>query len=1686
MQVRSKNGCSDHDVLTSEYKILLLLAGFALCFFASRLAAQDYSNTAVGIQPGITYLGGEIDAINPLNGIINVHIPLISYPQRGGKLKLDFSLRQAMKLSIWVVKGNPKLDTETTYSWWNGLVGSPFWLSDDQDVTTYNVAHLYMRPYPQQGSVTDNEISWSTADGATHSGYQLSGSSVQASVDGTAFSFPQSYSTLCTVNCYTTDGDGISYRTSSTVIREDANGNKITGSMTPYDGSNYNDAYINSYVDTMGRAIPAIPTATTDLTGCPTGTTSADIWTLPGYAGGSITYKFCAGPQTQTLTDSCGADNQYPKTNQVSMLTAVILPNGLSWQFSYGGAGATFPSDSGGASTVLPLLTGITYPMGGTINYTYSCTMNVGTFVSARTVNPDPQHSPSRNYTTQYTYTGVQGSGPQTTETDPLGAKVVHNFQRKNGASPTLETLTHYYDSSSNLLRTDEMTYTAELNAGDCTASQIPGELNSTYQPTCKITTLANGHVTKQVFAYCCDLTFAGATPSWNYLATGTYGLLADTNVYDFGSGSAGSLLKEMQTAYYFTSHSSYLAANLLRLPSSVTALGGSGNPVSSVSYTYDEAAYSEPYPGDGAIANSHDSLSTTVRGNLTTTAAWYKGQNPAYLYVHNYVYDTGEVAQKVDARNNSTTFIYDPAYSGALVTTVTNARNQSESFAYDINLGLKTSDTDANLRTTTYSYDAWGRPTHVIYPDKCPNSTVYGESDYSYNDSVPYAFTQNTVMCGANSGATSMQTETDVDGFARTVKEKLLTDPSGTVSTDTTYDAIGRKSTVSNPYRSTGEATYGSTIYTYDAMNRPLSVKHPDNTSLNYSYAGAAVKITDEGNGTKGVSTVTQKDALGRVVSVCEVTSSAQQGSNSADTTPTSCGQDIAATGFLTAYAYDPLGNLLTVAQGALTQRTFQYDSLSRLTSASNPESGTTTYTYDGSGNMLTRTRPAPNQAPGGTALTTATYAYDNLNRPTSVTYADAYNTASPTPSAYYDYDLASNAIFTVGGTLNPVGRMVDSYVKDSSGNYIAGRAFSYNEVGQTISLAECDIDDCAARWYYTLGYGYDVSGPASSMQLTSAGATNFTLGYAYNGMGQLTNLTSSWSDATHPGALLSNVAYGPLGGTVSATLGSGETESFAYDNRDRLGCGNVVKNGTTLYSVALSNANGQCSTYTGSGYSGNGNVLASHDSINGNWTYTYDDFNRLVSASASAGPLSGTSMSWSYDRFGNRWTQTQTGAATQSYSYTGLNNRIDGATYDAAGNMLTANGNTYLYDDENRIVRASLYLGGTASYSYDAEGQRVRKAVGTAVDEYLYDAGGRQIGDMQPNGAMKRMELYAGGRHLATYDIASNATYFIHGDWLGTERLRTNAAGAAYESCTNLPFGDEQQCSGGADISPMHFTGKPRDTETTLDYFGARYYSSGMARWMSPDWADKPTTVPYAQFGDPQSLNLYGYVTNNPVSSQDGDGHDVPAPPPGNEYVQLSGASNPVQAQQMALSMGLTNFTILGFDSTGTEQYNSAQQTYGRQPNGSYIAPPSKIDPIVNLANPLPGPLGGCEQCVCATSYFSGVTTDTSQWIQGDPVVIDGKVNPNIKENTAVATFDENGRYFPASDHKNSGIFRGTRSGDAPGAFHILDQWPTVRDKNGNEVRKFSPAQERPVRPTGTWPSDNSNAYYVITVPR
>jgi RHS repeat-associated protein len=71
--------------------------------------------------------------------------------------------------------------------------------------------------------------------------------------------------------------------------------------------------------------------------------------------------------------------------------------------------------------------------------------------------------------------------------------------------------------------------------------------------------------------------------------------------------------------------------------------------------------------------------------------------------------------------------------------------------------------------------------------------------------------------------------------------------------------------------------------------------------------------------------------------------------------------------------------------------------------------------------------------------------------------------------------------------------------------------------------------------------------------------------------------------------------------------------------------------------------------------------------------------------------------------------------------------------------------------------------------------------------------------------------------------------------------------------------------------------FTGKERDAESGNDYFEARYYSSAMGRFMSPDWSAKVAPVPYAKLDNPQSLNLYAYVLNNPLIHVDADGHII-----------------------------------------------------------------------------------------------------------------------------------------------------------------------------------------------------------------
>ena len=107
-----------------------------------------------------------------------------------------------------------------------------------------------------------------------------------------------------------------------------------------------------------------------------------------------------------------------------------------------------------------------------------------------------------------------------------------------------------------------------------------------------------------------------------------------------------------------------------------------------------------------------------------------------------------------------------------------------------------------------------------------------------------------------------------------------------------------------------------------------------------------------------------------------------------------------------------------------------------------------------------------------------------------------------------------------------------------------------------------------------------------------------------------------------------------------------------------------------------------------------------------------------------------------------------------------------------------------------------------------------------------------------------------------------------------------RVNMVGGATTYAQNLLYwgnGAIQSMTQGAlaVTSTIDARSKERDAETGLDYFGARYYGGALGRFTTPDWSAAPEAVPYADLSSPQTLNLYGYVRNNPLSSDDPDGH-------------------------------------------------------------------------------------------------------------------------------------------------------------------------------------------------------------------
>ena len=303
-------------------------------------------------------------------------------------------------------------------------------------------------------------------------------------------------------------------------------------------------------------------------------------------------------------------------------------------------------------------------------------------------------------------------------------------------------------------------------------------------------------------------------------------------------------------------------------------------------------------------------------------------------------------------------------------------------------------------------------------------------------------------------------------------------------------------------------------------------------------------------------------------------------------------------------------------------------------------------------------------------------------------------------------------------------------------------------------------------------------------------------------------------------------------------------------------------------------------------SGYTANGNLVSYTDLMDGGWTLNYDNVNRVSSAVANSGPWNNLTLSWMYDSFGNRTKQTPSGTnimapvpQAQSLNYPSQN-RISTYVYDFAGNVTYDLINHYLYDPEGRLCAVEYPSGQGTEYMlylYDGEGRRVAKVSNptfsctpgtgsTLMETYLLGPSGEHITELGQAGTFLRSNVYANGQLLATY--ANNKTYFALNDWLGSKRVVTNYDGTVAQMCMNLPFGDELICSAN-DLSEQHFTGQIHDQETGNDYFNARYYSNSTGRFLSPDPLG-------GSLSNPQSLNRYAYVLNNPLSLTDPTGLD------------------------------------------------------------------------------------------------------------------------------------------------------------------------------------------------------------------
>ena len=359
---------------------------------------------------------------------------------------------------------------------------------------------------------------------------------------------------------------------------------------------------------------------------------------------------------------------------------------------------------------------------------------------------------------------------------------------------------------------------------------------------------------------------------------------------------------------------------------------------------------------------------------------------------------------------------------------------------------------------------------------------------------------------------------------FGRQIQSRAFEDsnPSGTnyISTEQTFDALGRPYQSSFPHRQNTTAHWSAT--TYDALSRAVKVATDDGSATATVYGGNVATVTDPASNVRAFTT----DAAGRLSAVTEASS------------------------VTTKYHYSASDDLLAVCQAGTFDanynctngqgRQFSYDWLSRLGSATNPENGMVAYTqYDGNGNLQTKT---------DNRNITTSMTYDALNRLVTKSYSNG------TPTVTYCYD--GKVAVSGGGSCaaspaipNPLAHLTQEYSSASVTTYTA-----FDALGDVTFSTQQTPSTTGTLYQFgtsSPGYVYNLAGQLTSETYPSGRQVAFD----FDAAGRAAHLKNpatggvTYADLSlfNPGG--NQYAYAPNGGIQTMTLGNAVAENWTWD---------------------------------------------------------------------------------------------------------------------------------------------------------------------------------------------------------------------------------------------------------------------------------------------------------------------------------------------------------------------------------------------------------------------------------------------------------------------------------------------------------------------------------------------------------